>query len=59
MTEFWVARDKSGETFGFRQEPTLHEDGMWDDGNLAFMAVIPDSWFPDIKPGECRKFVMV
>jgi len=55
----WIARDKSGELFGYKKEPVLHEDGMWSvDNPFEVMAVIPDKWYPTIKPGECKKFMM-
>lgn len=56
----YIGRDKDGDTFGYTEKPSYDEEmEMWYDQSTNKVAVIPDSWFPDIKPGECKKFVMV
>ena len=60
MNEFWIARDKTGDIWGFKTEPAYDEKmGMWYADDSHDLAVMSNRWFPDIKPGECRKFVMV
>ena len=60
MNELWVARDRSGDLWQFGQKPEwYHVEGVWDgSASDCVLNELPKSFYPDLKPGECRRLVM-
>ncbi len=59
MSELWVARDADGRVGFFGVKPRWFADRTWVyPETSASPERIPGYWFPDLKPGECRRLVM-
>lgn len=57
VMELWIARDLDGTLSLFTVEPYFDEDeGWWMDEGIETEDCLARHLFPDIKPGECRKF---
>ena len=62
MANLWVARDLAGDLKLFAGKPRqvkpdkwwTHGQGRYDD----YLYHIPESMFPDLLPGECRRLVL-
>ena len=57
MTELWVARDELNRVAMFNKEPNEVLHGWCAQAGLGF-EFVPEEWFPDLQPGECRRLVL-
>lgn len=58
--QVWVARDQDGSLWCYSMKPEWHPRGKFDnapgDNDLGGL---PANWFPDLRPGECRRMRLV
>ena len=59
MNELWVARDGIG-TLMTNRQPSQTRSGTYyvPGGDPESVAIIPASWFPELRLGECKRLVM-
>ena len=65
MNELWVARDgrsheryKRGRLRQFDYRPNKNNGVFRKAHSGSDVVTIPEDWFPDLAPGECRRLVM-
>ena len=59
MSEIWVARDADGDLWWFDSSPEWDERTQtWYSDSAEWADTMPNSMFPDLQPGECRRLVM-
>jgi hypothetical protein len=56
MNSIWIARDGDGTLMAYFDLPKYDQGEWW--GKPERFKELPDAWLPEIKPGECREFVM-
>lgn len=59
MNELWVARDANGDLCVFSEKPLFDERvGQWFVVDADLASALPEDYFPDLRPGECKRLIL-